>query len=312
MKLFVLVSLLAGTVAAGAAEKTLSVDLGNGVGLDLILVPKGDFQQGSPATETGRGADETPRQVTLTRDYYLGKFPVTLAQFERFTQDTRYRTEAERGTSGGFGWDGSALRQDKQFVWHDPGFDQVGAQPVTIVTYDDALAFCDWLSHKAARKFLLPTEAEWERACRAGTTTAWHNGSDASRAREIAWSKPYAWNSTHPVDSLAPNPWGLFISGNAYEWCRDWYAPYPLGPVTDPEQTNANLSDKPRRVLRGGSWLREAQYTRSAARYRSSPGSRNADTTFRVLTYADPPAPPKILLEEPDPQPVQNRSPQPP
>lgn len=306
MKLFVLVALLAGAAVARAAEKPLSVDLGEGVGLELILVPKGEFQEGSPATEAGRGADETLRTVTLTRDYYLGKFPVTLAQFERFTDETRYRTEAERGSSGGFGWDGAALTQDKRFTWRSTGFDQTGAQPATIVAYDDALAFCDWLSHKTGRKFALPTEAEWERACRAGTSTAWHNGSDPSHVREIAWSKPYAWNSTHPVDSLAPNPWGLFIGGNVYEWCRDWYGPYPPGPVIDPEQTNSGLSDKPRRVLRGGSWLREASYTRSAARYRSAPGSRNADTGFRVMTYADPPAAPKILLEEPDPRPAQN------
>ena len=304
MKTFVLCVLLASAAIAAAAEKALSVDLGDGVRMELVLVPRGDFQQGSPPTETGRGPDETLRAVTLTRDYYLGKFPVTLAQFERFAELSGYRTEAERGTSGGYGWNGSALAQERRFIWRSPGFDQVGSQPATIITYDDALVFCDWLSHKAGRTFLLPTEAEWERACRAGTTTSWHNGAEAARAREIAWFKPYAWNATHPVDSLAPNAWGLCMGGNIYEWCRDWYGPYASGPVTDPEQTNSALADKPRRVLRGGSWLREVQYTRSAARYRATPGSRNADTGFRVLTYASPPAAPKVLLEESDPRPV--------
>jgi len=302
MKLFALVSLLASALGTWAAERQLSVDLGNGVGLELILIPKGAFQQGSPLSEPKRAADEAQRQVTLTHDFYLGKFPVTLAQFERFAEETHYGTEAERGASGGFGWNGTALVQDKRFTWRSAGFAQTGSQPVTIVTYGDALAFCDWLSQRANRKFTLPTEAEWEYACRAGTSTPWHNGSDEAHARAIAWFRPYAWNSTHPVASLPANPWGLHIGGNAYEWCRDWYAPYPAGPVTDPEQTNSRLSDKPRRALRGGSWLRDVQYTRSAARYRADPGSRNPDTSFRVITYVEPPpAAPKILLEEPDP-----------
>ena len=307
-----LLALLVSTAATWAAERNLTFDIGHGAKLELVFVPKGTFQQGSPATEAKRGGDEAPRQITLSRDYFIGKFPVTCLQFDAFVADTGYRTEAEGGTSGGFGWDGAALKQDKRFNWKTPGFDQSDEQPVTTVTYDDALAFCDWLSRKAVSTFTVPTEAQWEYACRAGTTTAWHNGNDAARVWEIAWFKPRAQNTTHPVSSVKTNAWGLFIGGNVYEWCRDWYAPYAPGPVTDPEQTNSNLSEKPRRVLRGGSWLREVQYTRSAARFRNAPGSRNADNGFRVMTYAQPAAPasaPEVLLEAPDPPPKQPSNP---
>jgi formylglycine-generating enzyme required for sulfatase activity len=300
MRLFLL-SILCFSLTARAADPTLSVPLDKSVNLDLILVSKGVFQQGSPKGEFKRGADETQREVTLTRDFYLGKYPVTCAQFDAFVSDTQYRTEAEVGSSGGYGWDGQALKQDARFTWRSPGFDQKDDSPVTLVTYADALAFCDWLTRKAGRTFTLPTEAQWEYACRAGATNAWHNGDDPARVSEIAWYKPVAANTTHPVGSLKTNAWGFCIGGDVYEWCKDWYAPYPSGSARDPEQTDMNLSDKPRRVLRGGSWNRDVQYTRSAARFRNAPGSRNADNGFRVLTALTPPAEkaPPVLLEEP-------------
>ncbi len=297
-----LLALYAVATTASAAEPILAFDLDKGVKIEMIRVPKGTFQQGSPKSEAKRGKDENQREVTLTHDFYLGKFPVTCAQFDAFVSDTQYRTEAEGGSSGGFGWDGKALVQDARFTWRSPGFDQGDDSPVTLVTYADAKAFCDWLTRKIGHTVTLPTEAQWEYACRAGTTNAWHNGDDEERAREIAWYKPIADNHTHPVGSLKTNAWGFYIGGNVYEWCRDWYAPYSSGPVSDPEQNDSNLSDKPRRVLRGGSWLREVQQTRSAARFRNAPGSRNADNGFRVMMPAPPPAPekPKPVLEEPD------------
>ena len=285
-----------------ASETNLSFELRPGTKLELMLVQKGTFQQGSPAGEAKRAGDERQHEVRLTRDFYIGKFPVTCMQFEAFAIDARYETESERGPSGGFGWDGAALKQDKRFTWKTPGFDQGDDSPVTTVTFGDARAFCEWLTRKTSHTFTLPTEAQWEYACRAGSTTAWHNSNEESQARGIAWFKPFAQNTTHPVGSVRPNAWGIFIGGNVFEWCLDWYAPYPDRSATDPEQINMNLSDKPRRVLRGGSWLREAKYTRSAARYRNDPASRNADNGFRVVMLVSPQPveeKPKIPLEEP-------------
>lgn len=264
------------------ADGAVSLDLGDGVSLDCVAIPAGSFKQGSPVSETGRNPDEMQHEVKIKNGFWMSKYPVTVVQFTRFVTETKYRTEAETGPSGGFGYDGHALVQKKEYSWRNPGFKQTDAHPVVLVTWYDAAAFCEWLSKKSGKTIKLPTEAQWEYACRAKTTTRFYSGDKDEDAEDIAWLKSNSDGTTHPVGAKKANDFGLFdLSGGIYQWCRDIYAPYTDS--SDDKPVLDVVEGRPRRVLRGGSFLKDSKNCRSAARYRNDAKSRNADNGFRIV-----------------------------
>ncbi|MFO0551963.1 MAG: SUMF1/EgtB/PvdO family nonheme iron enzyme [Polyangiaceae bacterium] len=269
--------------------------------LVVVEIPAGTFDQGSGPTEQGRGPDESLRKVTLTKPFFISKTLVTKGQFAQFVADTKYATEAEKGTSGGYGIESGKLVQKKQYTWQNPGFSQTDKHPVVIVTYADAQAFARWVSAQYPTEYVarLPTEAEFEYAARGEKPKgAYFWGTDKAQAAANAWFAPNAGSSTHPVGEKPANAYGLFdMAGNVWQWCEDYYGPLGDSPVTDFLQSSPVTwaqSDKPRRVLRGGSFLTtDAFKLRTAARYRADGGSRNADFGFRlVLTRRGPGDPP--------------------
>lgn len=274
------------------ADDSLKVKLGEGTSLDLIRAPAGTFTQGSSTREADRNPDETQRTVTLTQAFYMSRTPITRGQFQSFVRETNYRTEAESDHTGGYGWDGSKLEQKPSYTWRNPGFAQEDTHPVCLVTWFDAKKFTDWLSTKTQRRFRLPTEAEWEYTARAGSIA---NEWPGQVVNDVTCFLPGRKGQTQAVANLIANNWGFTDHcGNVWQWCEDWFAPYEPRSMTDPLQQNSALSDKPSRVLRGGSFLRPASGCRIATRFRNDPRSRNADYGFRVVTL-DPVVSPKAL-----------------
>ncbi len=157
----------------------------NSIGMKLVLIPAGTFLMGSPDEDKDARGDETPpHPVRITRPFYLGATEVTRGQFRRFVDDAGYQTEAEKDGKGGLGWNEETKKfeQNPRYTWQNPGFEQTDEHPVVNVTWNDAVAFAQWLSRKEGKTYRLPTEAEWEYACRAGTTTRFSNGDDARRS----------------------------------------------------------------------------------------------------------------------------------
>lgn len=224
------------------------VDLGEGVTMEFVLVRPGSFVQGSDVGDT----DEAPsRKVAITKPFYLGKYEVTQAQWRRIT-----------------GGNPSRFKGD--------------AHPVEGVSWEDCRRFLATLGSATGRSFALPTEAQWEYACRAGTTTEYSFGDDEAGLVAQAWYSGNSGLSTHPVGQKAPNAWGIYdMHGNVYEWCADWYSEggYRGGESADPVGAPSGW----RRVLRGGAWLYVAHNLRSADRAFSPPDYRSDEYGLRCV-----------------------------
>jgi sulfatase modifying factor 1 len=293
-------------VTGGPISPDLPKPITNTIGMNLQLIKPGTFLMGSPKDEEGRYDNEGPRQheVEITQAFYMGVYPVTKGQFAAFAKAAPYTTEAE--TDGkGVGYNASTKKLESgKYSWRVLGFAQADDHPVAEVTWNDAKAFCEWLSKKEGKTYELPTEAEWEYACRAGTKTRFWCGdwdgdlkgnaniADASfkeknpRARgAVAWDDGYAFTS--PVGSFKANPWGLYdMHGNVWQWCADGYGPYQEGTIKDPKGADSGLKDKDgikSRVLRGGSWGDAPRDCRSAVRSDGVPAYRLDGSGFRVV-----------------------------
>jgi formylglycine-generating enzyme required for sulfatase activity len=235
---------------ASPAQLALGKPVVNSVGMLLVPIPAGTFTMGD-----ANGFDnETPHQVTLTQSFHLGQYEVTQEQYVKV-------------------------------MGMNPSLFRGGQNPVERVDWNDAVEFCRKLSALPAEKkagyvYRLPTEAEWEYACRAGTKTTYSFGDSESELSDYAWYDGGSEDTTHPVGGKKPNGWGLYdMHGNVFEWCQDWSGKYPSGSTTDPTGA-ASGSD---RVLRGGSWGNSSVFCLSAIRDCLPPGLRRDILGFRVL-----------------------------
>ncbi len=233
--------------------ETCTYDLGSSVSLEMVWIPGGTFQMGSPSSESGRGDDEGPVHTVDLDGFWMGKTEVTQEQYQ-------------------------------VIMGSNPSHFKGAKNPVEQVSWDDAMEFCGKLSQRTGQTFTLPTEAQWEYACRAGSQTRFHFGDSESQLEDYAWFAGNSGRQTRPVGQKRPNAFGLYdMHGNVWEWCADWFGDYtsvrkknPTGPASGS-----------RRVNRGGGWYGNSGYCPSAHRDRDEPEDRSSFLGFRVCLQAD-------------------------
>ena len=241
---------------------------GSTVQFTMLPIPEGTYLMGSPPSEGGRSADEGPQHPVRIRSFWMGKTEVTWEEYDQYwkTQEEGATPAKETEPKGA----DAITRPTPPYADETFGHGREG-RPVLCITHHAAMEYCRWLSQRTGKIYRLPTEAEWEYACRAGSTMPYFFGSDPKKLGDYAWYAANSEEMTHPVGQKKPNPWGLCdMLGNVAEWCLDryrnhFYASFPLdrptvGPVLLPN------ADRFPHVARGGSWLDDPARLRCAAR----------------------------------------------
>ncbi|WP_339731219.1 SUMF1/EgtB/PvdO family nonheme iron enzyme [uncultured Gimesia sp.] len=302
---------------AKALDKKIKIT--NSLEMHFALIPAGKFMMGSgkSAAKIAQQFDTNPsyfekehpqHEVQIEKPFYMGMHEVTIDDFKQFVKMTGYKTELERSGRGGAGWDEVPQKFRTgiiEFNWVKTGWLKNDFHPVVNVSWNDAVSFCEWLSRREKAKYRLPTEAEWEYACRAGTTSLFHYGNAPEAMTEFGniWdgsanqqfqenygdlkgiSAEDGFAFTSPVGSFKANPWSLYdMHGNVREWCSDWldddyYQTFKGEIATDPQGPNAGSA----RVLRSGCWSFFPQHARAASRSKLTPSNYAHNVGFRVV-----------------------------
>ena len=254
---------------------------------EMVYLPAGTFRMGD---EQG-GDDEKPARLVRLDAFAIGRTPVTWGEYRRFceAENSNWPEWLEKGSSYHLGSGNDKFYPDRS-VKRD-----ALELPVVGISWDDARAYCEWLSELTGEQYRLPTEAQWEYACRAGTETRWSFSDEARDLDEHAWHSGNSDGKLHPVALKRPNPWGLYdIHGNVWEWCADWYAgdyykrlsssaeEHASGTPKTPSENPSGPQSGSYRVFRGGSWSYDADNCRSAYRDRWHPSYRYYDLGFRL------------------------------
>lgn len=242
---------------------------------NLVFIQPGTFTMGSPTNEVDRSTIEGPQTVvTISQGFWMAKYLVTQGDYLAVVGSNPSYFNGDRSGP----------------PWYDQDYGTDLTLPVEQMSWNEATNYCALLTgqERGAGRiptncvYRLPTEAEWEYACRAGTTTRFYYGDDPgyTNLANYAWYADNSHNVTQPVGQLLPNPWGLYdMAGNVWEWCRDWYGPYPGGSLTDPQGPVTGTY----RVWRGGGWFYAARYCRSARRFNHLPTYTYSGLGFRVV-----------------------------
>lgn len=238
---------------SASQTQSISKEFTNSIGMEFVLIPAGSFLMGGNVNHEKPDGDELPQhRVTISKPFYMGKYEVTQEQWTAI-------------------------------MGNNPSEAISPTQPVEQVSWDEVQEFIEQLNaREGGKKYRLPTEAEWEYAARAGSTTKYFFGNDETQLGQYAWYARNSAEKVHPVGLLKPNPWGLYdIYGNVWEWVQDWYDEnyYARSPDTDPQGPSTGIG----RVIRGGSAGFDARICRSANRGRDAPNNGFIDLGFRLI-----------------------------